>query len=127
MEKIISIVKIDDNDLGYKITTDKQVVSVLIDNVGGCCEDWGFITTEDSIQDFVGTELFGLEIVDTDYKNHPLTIDNNQFDSCDMNACFVDLLTSRGRLQFVLYNEHNGYYGHAVSIVSNQLNYSTIL
>jgi len=38
---------------------------------------------------------------------------------------FVDLLTNIDVIQFVAYNEHNGYYGHTASVSSNQLNFST--
>lgn len=34
---------------------------------------------------------------------------------------FINLETNKGTLQFVLYNSHNGYYGHCSSITSTQL------
>jgi hypothetical protein len=37
------------------------------------------------------------------------------------NAMFVNVETDRGTLQFVLYNSHNGYYGHKARVVSEQL------
>jgi len=40
---------------------------------------------------------------------------------------FVDLKTDRGKLQFVAYNEHNGYYGHEAEVICNQLNHSEVL
>lgn len=74
-ELINKIVKVDNNNLGYEIHTNEQLITVFIDNNAGCCESWGFITTEDKIEDFIGTELVSLAVVDIDYKQHPLTKD----------------------------------------------------
>jgi hypothetical protein len=40
---------------------------------------------------------------------------------------FVNIDTSRGRLQFVAYNAHNGYYSHEATVSSKQLHYDTSL
>ena len=34
------------------------------------------------------------------------------------SAMFINVETTNGLLQFVAYNEHNGYYGHEVKLVS---------
>ena len=34
------------------------------------------------------------------------------------SAMFINVETTRGLLQFAAYNEHNGYYGHDVLLVS---------
>jgi hypothetical protein len=34
------------------------------------------------------------------------------------SAMFINVETTKGLLQFVAYNEHNGYYGHEVKLVS---------
>lgn len=34
------------------------------------------------------------------------------------SAMFINVETTKGLLQFVAYNEHNGYYGHDVLLVS---------
>lgn len=35
-----------------------------------------------------------------------------------ISAMFINVETTRGLLQFAAYNEHNGYYGHDVLLVS---------
>ncbi|MEL3959481.1 hypothetical protein NST17_20225 [Caldifermentibacillus hisashii] len=40
---------------------------------------------------------------------------------------FVDIITSNGTLQFVAYNEHNGYYGHEAKVISTQIEHSEFL
>jgi hypothetical protein len=39
----------------------------------------------------------------------------------------VNIDTDRGQLQFVAYNEHNGYYGHNAVVVSKQLTHEECL
>ena len=40
---------------------------------------------------------------------------------------FVNVETDKGLLQFVAYNEHNGYYGHEACVISKHLNESEYL
>ncbi len=124
-ETITKFVRIDDYDLGYEIHTSEQVIKILISNSPGCCDRWGFITTEDTLDDIIGGELLSLATIDSELKSHPLTVDRESF--YEGGACFVDMLTSKGKLQFVLYNEHNGYYGHEIRIESNQFNHTDTL
>lgn len=137
MKEIIEqIVKVDDDhDLGYKIKTSQQTFSVLIDNGQNCCEVWGFLDTQDNIQDFIGAELISINAIDSCYNLHPkyypmiddLTPYKDSSMSEDTYYCFVDINTSKGKLQFTVYNSHNGYYGHDIKIESNQLKYSKTL
>lgn len=60
-------------------------------------------------------------------KNHPLTLNKLDSFGIDVECVFIDFETSKGKLQFVLYNDHNGYYGHYVTIKSNQLNIEKII
>lgn len=124
METIEKFVKVDADDLGYEIHTDQQVISFLIDNSAGCCENWGYITTEDTLSDFVGAVLLDIKLIDMDFESHPLT---KGMYSTEMSYCFIDVITSKGVLQFVLYNQHNGYYGHTATITSKQLVHHTVL
>lgn len=124
METIQKFVKVDADNLGYEIHTDQQVISFLISNSAGCCENWGYITTEDTLSDFVGAVLLDIELIDMDFEAHPLT---KGMSSDEISWCFIDVKTSKGVLQFVLYNQHNGYYGHSAAITSKQLEYHTVL
>ena len=109
---------------GYKITTNKQVIKLGIDNGQSCCENWGYFMSEDDVQSFVGSILIGIELTDTQLKKvEEFDIDN----SYEGDAMFVNLKTNNGLLQFIAYNEHNGYYGHEACVISKQLSHTTIL
>lgn len=90
---------------GYEITTDKAKYIVAIDNDQQCCENWGYLTSEDDFEKFIGNELVEVR-----------TDESRETEFETKYTCFVDFVTTKGTLQFVLYNEHNGYYGHKVII-----------
>src|SRR5208282_2129546 len=109
-EVIEKIVNIDNADLGYEIHTNKQVISVLIGNDGNCCEVWGFLDTQDDIQEFIGAELISINAIDSYYKIHPkyhaFIDDFTPYIEDETSYCFVDVNTSKGKLQFTIYNSH---------------------
>lgn len=127
MEKIL---KIEEGDLGtkrpwldyigFRIITNEQTILIGIDNQQRCCEKFGCITTNDDISDFIGSELKSISLVDKELNN--LYIGNVAYMN-EGGVMFVNLETSKGLLQFVAYNGHNGYYGHDAVIVSKQLNH----
>ena len=124
MEEIIDIKEFDNDDeqkAGYKITTNKQEIIISISNGQNCCENWGYITSEDYFPDFFGAELLGIILVNTELKKDTLL--GIDFYDDEENCLFVNVETSKGTIQFILYNSHNGYYGHSVLIKSTQLNY----
>lgn len=109
---------------GYAITTNKQMIRLLIDNDQDCCEQWGYLMSEDDLSKFIGSSLLDITITDT-------ALSTIQFEQYlgpeDMDAggmMFVNINTDRGLLQFVAYNAHNGYYGHEAHVISEQLNHS---
>lgn len=113
----------EDKD-GFIITTSEQSIKLGIENGQSCCEDWGYFMSEDDTNDFIGAELIDVKITDT------LLKPNDEFDVNGMyerDVMFVNIETDRGLLQFVAYNEHNGYYGHEACIISKQLNKSVHL
>lgn len=126
-EKILSITEV--NDLkedtkswsgmdGYKVVTDKQEIFVLISNDQSCCEDWGYFDTNNDTEDFVGSNLLDLKLVDD-------CLNVKKMEDLDMDAgdiIFVNFETDKGTFQLAVYNSHNGYYGHDIEIKSNQLN-----
>lgn len=126
-ELIERFVMVDGGDLGVEIHTNKQIIQILIGNGSSCCEQWGFLTTEDKLLDYVGARILSISLVDMDYNQHPLFAKMSCDNFGELWACFVDVETSVGKLQFALYNSHNGYYGHNVKIISNQLTHHTIL
>jgi len=109
---------------GFVITTSEQQIRLGIDNGQCCCENWGYFMSEDDTSDFIGAKLIDVKITDT------LLKPNDEFDVNDMyegDVMFVNVETDKGLLQFVAYNEHNGYYGHEACVISKQLNESEYL
>ena len=132
MEKILKIeyvtFKQKENDWqnfdGYQIITDSQTIKIGISNSQCCCEDFGILTTNDNIEDFVESELISIEIVDSALNNKKL--EELEYLDCG-GAMFVNFNTTKGLLQLVAYNAHNGYYGHDAVLISKQLNHEECL
>ena len=57
-------------------------------------------------------------------KQNDLDLNGDYFEG---GVMFVNITTSKGVLQFVAYNEHNGYYGHSACVISKQLNHEECL
>jgi len=109
---------------GYEIKTSKQSIKLLIGDEQSCCESWGYFLSEDDTQYFIGANLRNVTVTDTALKTYD--VDNLKYlDNGDV--MFVNIKTSRGLLQFVAYNVHNGYYGHKAIVKCSQLNYSRVL
>lgn len=132
MERILKIEDYHEGEYwdsysGYAITTDKQVIKLLIDDTQSCCENFGYFMSEDTLNDFVGARLIDIKITDEELKEGQLK-ENDVDTACkyfEGGVMFVDIITTEGTLQFVAYNEHNGYYGHEAKVISTQLNYET--
>lgn len=109
--------------IGYSITTDKQIIEMLISNGSECCENYGHICSEDDFDKFIGAKILKIYRVDQSLKSHKIDLDaiNVDGESGLEDAVFINIETDRGLLQFVIYNFHNGYYGHYVIIKSNEL------
>lgn len=115
---------------GYAITTDKQVIKMLIDDYQSCCESWGYFMSEDDIQRFVGSQLLDISITDIALNSQAMESHNLKGERpyvYEGGVMFVNISTDRGLLQFVAYNEHNGYYGHDAKVISEQLNHEECL
>ncbi|HPY89004.1 MAG TPA: hypothetical protein PLG34_13595 [Spirochaetota bacterium] len=101
---------------GYKIETDKNTHYVLIENGQSCCESWGYITSNDNLDDYIGKILKEIVLTDTALdkkKVEDLYCEDNQIQ-------FVDFKFTDGEvLQLAVYNSHNGYYGHSI-VVGNE-------
>lgn len=108
---------------GYQIVTDKQTIKIGIENGQSCCEDWGYFMTEDDLTDFENAELISIDVVDTALRVEKLKELN--VESAD--TMFVNFNTTKGLLQFVAYNDHNGYYGHDAIIISQQVTNEVVL
>lgn len=140
MEKILKIEEVENVDEkgqktadrwdsfdGYKIETNKQVILFLINNGQGCCEEWGYMTSEDDLESFIGSELVSIENVEEFNGKIKKTFVNDFYNEEPSDSILINLNTSKGTLQFALYNDHNGYYGHSYYIRSVQFEDNGVL
>ena len=103
---------------GYKVVTDQHVLHVLIDNEQSCCEDWGYLSSDDRLDAFIGAELVRIELTDTALNKQKVDeVAEYGFDAGGIQ--FVDLVTDRGPFQLAVYNGHNGYYGHGILVAKD--------
>ena len=132
MEKILrieeTIFKTSEKDWssyeGYQVITDQQTIKVGISSGQSCCESYGYLTTNDNLKEFEGAELLSISIVDAALNNKKI----EELEYLDEGgAMFVNFETSKGLMQLVAYNAHNGYYGHDAVLISKQLNVSESL
>lgn len=105
---------------GYRLDLSGFIsIYLLIENGQSCCEDYGYISTNDNLQEFVGATILKIELsselqlVDlTEIKKVAGMAEYSEF-----YAEFITIYTSRGSFQLAVYNAHNGYYGHQVCCV----------
>lgn len=65
MEKIVEITEVNNVNFGYKskdfdgycIETNIRKIYFVISNNQCCCEDWGYLTSEDNFNDYIGSKL----------------------------------------------------------------------
>lgn len=99
---------------GYEVTLDNgQSIKMGIDNGQSCCENWGYIISEDNLSQFVGAIYYGIEAVGQALEHVEIK------DVYEGGIMFININTSLGVLQFVAYNEHNGYYSHQAVVIEN--------
>jgi len=101
---------------GYRIICDDgKDIKMGISNGQSCCENWGYLTSEDDLQHYVGAELISVDVVD-----QALNVETCP-DVYEGGVTFINVLTSKGLFQFVAYNEHNGYYSHDCVLIENSV------
>jgi len=100
---------------GYRIKTTERDIIIAIDDGQSCCENWGMISTEDNIVNFIGANINNVSITEGNLTSSLMKILSNEYVSSNETE-FITLNTSKGSLQFAVYNCHNGYYGHSVFI-----------
>jgi hypothetical protein len=108
---------------GFQIITDKQIIKLGISDDQSCCEQTGYFMSEDNLKEFEGSNLLNIFLVDTN-----LNVERyNRENLYSPYLMFVNIKTDKGLLQFVAYNDHNGYYGHSAIVISEQLNHKEVL
>lgn len=116
-ETILAIAELQEDYDGYQVTTDKRKITVAVSNGQSCCESWGYMSSDDVFENYIGAALLKVDVVDTALgaKTDPGNIDEG-------TAYFVNFYTSRGMFQLAVYDSHNGYYGHTFKLTSEDLN-----
>ena len=114
---------------GYRVVTEQQDITLLIDDNQNCCEQWGYFWCNDDPDEFIGAKLLDVTVSDTELNEAMMESDGIDLNSkwFEGGIMFVNLETDRGTLQFVAYNEHNGYYGHEAKVSCKQLDYAEYL
>lgn len=132
MEKIITIETLDEqriNDVsvgeydiynGYKITTTENIYYFVISADTCCSEVTGYLTTNDSVDEFFGAEIKDIEWNDVNLGNSKIYSDSSL--SGDLISCvFININTTDNRkLQLVAYNDHYGFNGHDILLIKKQ-------
>ena len=104
---------------GYVINlSDNSSIIFCIENYSRCCEDFGYFSSECNFDDFIGAELIEFKVVEHNDKGYPShLVDVARSKRMTIEDCvFLVLKTSKGELDFAVYNCHNGYYGHDVVV-----------
>jgi hypothetical protein len=100
---------------GFVITfEDDKQIKMGISNGQSCCEQFGYLMSQDDFSDFIGAGLLNIEGVDSDKAS--IDLGRSLYTG---NAMFINVYTTAGLLQFVAYNEHNGYYSHEAVVIEN--------
>jgi len=109
---------------GFRVETDQGSIILAISSSQDCCENFGTVSSADDFADFIGSTI--LEIKTTgDLITKSVEFDVNYMEEGGYE--FITLETTKGTLQFVVYNMHNGYYGHAVVIeILNSIDYTSL-
>lgn len=107
---------------GYKIETTVQTILFLINNGQSCCEEWGSMISEDNLEDFIGSNLLSIENVEDAEGDIKKYFIEDFYNDQPSDSILINVNTSNGTLQFALYNDHNGCYGHDYIIRSVQFN-----
>lgn len=99
--------------------SDGSSVMFGIQSGHNCCETWDYLHSADNFDDYIGAEFLGLVEKDTWPENIKDEWVDKQLNSewNELGFQAIDVLTSKGVLQFAVYNSHNGYYSHATILV----------
>ncbi len=106
---------------GFVIQTDQTNIYALIESDRHCCESYGYFSTNDEFASFVGATLLKIKFTDRALKQKDYVRQIKKEISEDMGGIqFIDCVTTKGTLQFVVYNAHNGAYGHDILVLSGK-------
>jgi hypothetical protein len=105
---------------GYVIECENDIVKIGIDNNQSCCENWGYMSSNDEDLDYyVGADLLSVRVVDENLLKTKILEEGDIF-SEGGGIMFVDVDTTRGVFQIAMYNDHDGYYGHDAVVITKE-------
>lgn len=108
----------DDPDDYYDTLSMDDEITIQISNEQDCCEVWGAMLSEDDLSPYIGSKLLEIYFTDTSLNTEHLQLISNYKTCYDYhNVQFINIRTDKGTFQFTVYNCHNGYYGHDVTVV----------
>jgi hypothetical protein len=90
---------------GLKIATDRGDIILVMNQDSQYCERFGanFLETPDDIIKYIGATLISVE--DTN--------DSELNDSEESNETQLKVVTTKGSIQYTVYNGYNGYYSYS--------------
>lgn len=107
---------------GVHITLDNgKDIYFGIGNEQQCCEYWNYLEPKDDMKDFIGAEVLEIKEVKVNTLSTAMhsqlmeSTDNLDLDAGDYQA--VQVITSKGILEFVVYNAHTGFYAHDTILI----------
>lgn len=103
---------------GYLVETTKHKYHILIENGHSCCEEWGFMISEDEPNYFINNELLEVRLTDTAL-NQARIDEKIPYGLEEGSIQFVDFATTNDVFQIAVYNSHNGYYGHSIIVAKD--------
>lgn len=112
--------KRDGDYKGIYITTNKAVLKFEIGADRQCCEHFGYFSYSEfdkPYEHFIDAEIYQIFISNDEAENKKVfdITDEVKHQMYDIDAAvFINVMTSKGKMQIVIYNEHNGYYGHEI-------------
>lgn len=99
---------------GYRIKTEKDELLLLIFDNQNCCEQWGYACSDENFDDYIGADFIKYEEVYSEDLGSKVDLYGDV-----SGMCFLNIYTSRGKLDFAVYNAHNGHYGHTALLKVN--------
>ena len=122
--------QVDENGCwdGFEIKTDTTKIYLLVSNGQQCCENFGLLRSDSDLEYFVGKNILKIEATNTRFETSKLAmplVGMNKyaglFDDKLPRTMFITITTLDGCFQFGVYNAHNGFYGHVVRIIQNNI------
>lgn len=98
-KRIASVEVINDGDLVFCFEDARPMA--IYDKASLCCER-RWMTCDDSLDEFKGHLLIGVELLDESTKK-------TEYEEED--SLFLRIITDKGSFRVCMHNEHNGYYG----------------